>query len=132
MIFRTWPYTMTTPYWSDFVPNSTLNWIFNVSIELLRRMWLADRGRLLLRTPGPVPLGLAYVLLVETNLFTTCYFSGLCSLNIPRSFLDFAKSLLYVLTTWWVSLLVDQRVPDDTFGQVLRSTSAGSVFRAST
>ena len=29
----------------------------------------ADRGRLLLRTSGPVPLGLAYVLLVETNLF---------------------------------------------------------------
>ena len=21
----TWPYTMTTPYWSDFVPNSTFN-----------------------------------------------------------------------------------------------------------
>ena len=38
-----------------------------VSIEHLRRVWHADRGRLLLRTPGPVPLGLAYVLLVETN-----------------------------------------------------------------
>ena len=32
-------------------------------------MWHAHRGRLLLRTPGPVPLGLAYVLLVETNPF---------------------------------------------------------------
>ena len=35
-------------------------------------MWCTtspDRGRLLLRTPGPVPLGLAYVLLVETNPF---------------------------------------------------------------
>ena len=40
-----------------------------VSIEHLRRVWHADRGRLLLRAPGPVPLGLAYVLLVETNLF---------------------------------------------------------------
>ena len=40
-----------------------------VSIEHLRRVWHADRGRLLLRTPGPVPLGLAYVLLVETNPF---------------------------------------------------------------
>ena len=29
-----------------------------------------ERGRLLLRTPGPVPLGLAYVLLVETNPFS--------------------------------------------------------------
>ena len=40
-----------------------------VSIEHLRRVWHADRGRLLLRKPGPVPLGLAYVLLVETNPF---------------------------------------------------------------
>ena len=38
-----------------------------VSIEHLRRVWHADRGRLLLRLPGPVPLVLAYVLLVETN-----------------------------------------------------------------
>ena len=41
-----------------------------VSIEHLRRVWHADRGRLLLRTTGPVTLGLAYVLLVETNLFS--------------------------------------------------------------
>ena len=40
-----------------------------VSIEHLWRVWHADRGRLLLRTPGPVTLGLAYVLLVETNPF---------------------------------------------------------------
>ena len=65
----TWPYTMTTPYWSDFVPNSTFTEFRVVSIEHSRRVWHADRGRLLLRTPGPVPLGLAYVLLVETNLF---------------------------------------------------------------
>ena len=35
----------------------------------MRWVWHADMGRLLLRTPGPVPLGLAYVLLVETNPF---------------------------------------------------------------
>ena len=64
-----------------------------VSIEHLRRVWHADRGRLLLRTPGPVPLGLAYVLLVETNPFRTCrYFTGLCSSNIPWYFLDFASN----------------------------------------
>ena len=40
-----------------------------VSIEHLRRVWHSDRGSLLLRTPGPVALGLAYVLLVETNPF---------------------------------------------------------------
>ena len=44
--------------------------LWEVSIEHLRRVWHADRGRLLLRTPGPVPLGLAYVLLVETNPFS--------------------------------------------------------------
>ena len=42
---------------------------FWVVSELLRRMWHADRGGLLLRTPAPVPFGLAYVLLVETNPF---------------------------------------------------------------
>ena len=40
-----------------------------VSIEHLRRVWHADRGRLLLRKPGPAPLGLAYVLRAETNPF---------------------------------------------------------------
>ena len=40
-----------------------------VSIDHLRRVWHADRGRLLLRTPGPVTLELAYGLLFETNPF---------------------------------------------------------------
>ena len=40
-----------------------------VSREHMQRVWHAKRGRLLLRTPGPVPLGLAYVLLVETHPF---------------------------------------------------------------
>ena len=26
---KTWPYTMTTPYWSDFVPNSTFYWLLS-------------------------------------------------------------------------------------------------------
>ena len=154
----TWPYTMTTPYWLDFEPNSTfyriltgfhrtfatgvacrqgtltppdtwscpiwdlqmffcwdhwhsiihctsfwhlsLTWTFyriwryywiKVSIGHLQRVWHADRVRLLLRTPGPVPLELAYVLLVETNPFPNLsLFSGLCSSNSPRYFLDFA------------------------------------------
>ena len=51
---RTRPFT---EFWED-------------STEHLRRVWHADRGRLLLWTPGPVPLGLAYVLLVETNPFS--------------------------------------------------------------
>ena len=43
---------------------------WEVSIEHLRRLRHADRGRVLFRTPGPVFLGLAYVLLVETNPFS--------------------------------------------------------------
>ena len=37
-----------------------------VSIEHLRRVWHADRGRLLLRTPGPVPFGICKCFFVET------------------------------------------------------------------
>ena len=59
-------------------------------IENLRRVWTYDRG-----CSGhlvPSHLGLAYVPLVETNPFSgTCrYFSGLCTSNIPRYFLDFS------------------------------------------
>ena len=48
-------------------------------------------------SPGPVPLGLAYVPLVETNpFFRTCRYSyGLCSSNIIRYFLDFALTYLF-------------------------------------
>ena len=60
-----------------------------VSIEHLRRVWHADRGRLLLRTPGPAPFGLAYVQFVETDPFPNLsFFTVLCSSNIPRYFLD--------------------------------------------
>ena len=37
-----------------------------------------------------------------------------------------SRSLFYISTTWWVSLLVDQWVPEGTCSQVLRSTSVDS------
>ena len=40
-----------------------------IEVSINDRVWHADRGRILLRTPGPVPLGPSYVLLVETNPF---------------------------------------------------------------
>ena len=46
-------------------------------------MWHADRGRLLLQTPGPVPLGLAYVQLVETNPFYELVIFTDYALRIP-------------------------------------------------
>ena len=38
----------------------------------------------------------------------------------------FVEVSFYISTTWWVSLLVDQRVPEGTCSQVLRSTSVDS------
>ena len=46
--------------------------IYSAELQLIKQilhLWHAERGRLILRTPGLVPLGLAYVLLVETNAF---------------------------------------------------------------
>ena len=51
------------------VPNLTFTELRGGSMEHLRRVWHVSRERLLLRTPGSVPLGLTYVLLVETNPF---------------------------------------------------------------
>ena len=61
---------MKNPLLIRFCTELDLSPNFEFSIEHLRRVWHADRGRLLLRTPGPVRLGLAYVLLVETNPFS--------------------------------------------------------------
>ena len=59
---------MTTHYWSDFVPNSTLYRLMSG----FYRTFATDVAcrQLLFRSPCPVPLGLAYVLLVETNPFS--------------------------------------------------------------
>ena len=65
----TWPYTMTPPTDQTLYRTRPFTEFWVVSIEHLRRVWHADRGRLLLRTPGPVPLGLSYILIVETILF---------------------------------------------------------------
>ena len=58
------------PLLINFVPNWPFTEFWEVSIEHLRPVWHTDMGRLLLRSPGPVPLGLAYVLLDETNPFS--------------------------------------------------------------
>ena len=70
--FVAWPNTMTTLHRIRLYTNQ---WHFHrirhftelwqVSIEHLRRVWHADRGALLLRIPGPVPLG--------TCICSTCW-----------------------------------------------------------
>ena len=72
----TWQYTMTTHYWSDFKPSRDL--ITNSTYRILRGFHYRTfatgvacrQGTLTPAEPGPVPLGLTYVLLVETNPFS--------------------------------------------------------------
>ena len=40
-------------------------------MEHVRRVWHADRGRLLLRTPGPVPLGYLLTMLCVLIFITS-------------------------------------------------------------
>ena len=63
----TWPYTMTTPTDQTLYRTRPFTAFWVVSIEHLRRVWHADRGRLLLRTPGPVPYGICKCSFVETT-----------------------------------------------------------------
>ena len=56
------PPTDQTLYWTR---PFTEFWV--VSIEHVRRVWHADRGRLLLRTPGPVLYGICKCSFVETT-----------------------------------------------------------------
>ena len=84
----TWQYTMTTPYWSDFVPNLTFHRILRGFHRTFATGVACRQGTL---TP-PDTLGLAYVLLVEANPFSELvgFFFELYSSNIPLYFLDFA------------------------------------------
>ena len=84
----TWPYTMTPSIdqtlhqFANLLPNLTLIPIltlfpnFGGFHRTLQRVRLANRGRLLLRTPGPVPLGTCICSNVETILSWTCHVYG--------------------------------------------------------
>ena len=83
----TWPYTMTpsivqTLHLLNLLPNLTLIPILTLLPNFggfhgtLQRVRLANRGRLLLRTPGPVPFGTCICSNVETILSWTCYVYG--------------------------------------------------------
>ena len=60
-----WPYTMTTPTDQTLYRTRPFTEFWVVSIEHLRRVWHADWGCLLLRTPGPVPYGICKCSLVR-------------------------------------------------------------------
>ena len=91
-----WSNTMTTPHRSDFIQIcdlfTELDLLPNheVSIGNWRRLWHADRGRLLLRTSGPVPFWTCICSsCCDQSFFRACrYIFGLCTSNTPRYFLD--------------------------------------------
>ena len=64
------------------------------------------------------------------NFFWWVYKNVIKNKNLALSDLKWcihlSKSLFLISTTWWVSLLVDQWVPEGTWSQVLRSTSVDS------
>ena len=63
------------PNWT-LLPILTLLPNFGGFHRTLQRVRLANRGRLLLRTPGPVPFGTCICSDVETILSWTCHFYG--------------------------------------------------------
>ena len=67
-----------------------------VSIEHLRRVWHADRGRLLLRTPGPFPFGICRCPFVETT-DTQSYIRP----PIPDSCPDLTSYRIWLLSLIW-------------------------------
>ena len=90
----TWPYTMTTPYWSDFVPNSTFYRILRSFHKTFATGVACWQGT---HTPPDtwsflVPLGLAYVLLVKTNPFS----------ELSVSFGTFSILLLLLSSSSWL------------------------------
>ena len=54
--------------------------------KTLQRVWLANRGRLQLRTPDLVRFGTCICSYAETIFSSTCHVSGLWISNIPRYF----------------------------------------------
>ena len=90
--------TMTTPFWSDFVPNSNIYRILSGFHRTFATGVACRQGTLIIRPPDSVPLRLAYVQLLETNPFSelvVIFFFGPCSSNTHRYFLDFASMLIF-------------------------------------
>ena len=77
-----WSIDQTLHQFANLLPNWTLLPIFTLLPNFggfhrtLQRVRLANRGRLLLRTPGPVPFGTCICSNVETILYWTCHVYG--------------------------------------------------------
>ena len=106
---ETWPYTMTPSIdqtlhqFANLLPNWTLLPIMNLLPNFggfnrtLQRVRLANRGRLLLRTPGPVPFGTCICSNVETILSWACHVYG------PFEFrTSLATSICFLFLQWFL------------------------------
>ena len=108
------PMSYCTLNWSDFEHITELDLItdFEPSVLLyftyyqisrgfhrtLRKIRLANRGRLLLRTPGPVPFGTCICCNVETILSWTCHVYG------PFEFRTSRVTSILLLIVWMLLL----------------------------
>ena len=85
------------PNWT-FIPILTLLPNFGGFHRTLQRVRLANRGRLLLRTPGPVPFGTIFVLILRPFFPELVMSTDLLSFERP-SVLLFCFVMQYVIST---------------------------------
>ena len=87
------------PNWT-LIPILTLLPNFEGFHRTLQRVRLANRGRLLLRTPGPVPFGTCICSNVETILSWTCHVYG------PFEFRTSLGTSILLWTDFWFKILL--------------------------
>ena len=125
-VFISQPIRLSTDFMT-LIPSLTFTELWVVSMDHLQRLWHASRESLPFR---PQFWNLLVLQLLRPNsltlpcLYSTFHFQY--PLVLSRVCLKWcirlSRSLFYISTTWWVSLLVDQRIPEGTRSQVLRST----------
>ena len=86
---------MTTPYWSDFVPYTTVYRIVRGFHRTFATGVACRQGTLTPPDTWSRPFWTCiYSTCWDQSFFRNCrYFSGLCSSNIPQYFLDFALNI---------------------------------------
>ena len=110
----TWPNTLTTHYWSDFIQSRTLlpNSTFYRILRGFNRTFATGvtclPGMLTPPDTWSRPFGICICSTCwDKSFFRTCrYFYGLCSSNIPRYFFDFAYSKLETLKFSCMNLML--------------------------
>ena len=101
-------FTNLLPKWT-LLPILTLLPNFGGFHGTLQRVRLANRGRLLLRTPGPVPFGTCICSNVETILSWTCHVYGPFEF---RTSLGTSILLSIVIGSWGAKTTIYPFIPD--------------------